>query len=79
LIRGQDDFEKTKERWEILKEFFNKQKIDYKEITSEDGNILTKIICLIYLLDYASIYLSVKLETDPTPVNAIEYIKKKLE
>jgi glucose/mannose-6-phosphate isomerase len=78
LIRGQDDFEKTKERWEILKEFFNKQKIDYKEITSEDGNILTKIICLIYLLDYASIYLSVKLETDPTPVNAIEYIKKKL-
>ncbi len=78
LIRGQDDFEKTKERWEILKEFFNKQKIDYKEITSEDGNILTKIICLIYLLDYASIYLAIKLETDPTPVNAIEYIKKKL-
>jgi glucose/mannose-6-phosphate isomerase len=78
LIRGKDDFKKTKERWEILKEFFNKQKIDYKEIISEDGNILTKIICLIYLLDYASIYLSVKLETDPTPVNAIEYIKKKL-
>jgi glucose/mannose-6-phosphate isomerase len=78
LIRGQDDFEKTKERWEILKEFFNKQKIDYKEIISEDGNILTKIICLIYLLDYASIYLAIKLETDPTPVNAIEYIKKKL-
>ncbi len=78
LIRGQDDFEKTKERWEILKGFFNKQKIDYKEIVSEDGNILTKIICLIYLLDYASIYLAVKLKTDPTPVNAIEYIKKKL-
>jgi glucose/mannose-6-phosphate isomerase len=78
LIRGKDDFEKTKERWEILKEFFNEQKIDYKEIISENGNILTKIICLIYLLDYASIYLAVKLETDPTPVNAIEYIKKKL-
>ena len=78
LIRGQDDFEKTKERWEILKEFFNKQKIQYKEITSENGNILTKIICLIYLLDYSSIYLSVKLQTDPTPVQAIEYIKKKL-
>jgi len=78
LIRGQDDFEKTKERWEILKEFFNKQKIDYREIISEEGNILTKIICLIYLLDYTSIYLAVKLKTDPTPVYAIEYIKKKL-
>jgi len=78
LIRGQDDFEKTKERWEILKEYFNERKIEYKEIVSEKGNILTKIICLIYLLDYASIYLAIKLETDPTPVNAIEYIKKKL-
>ena len=78
LIRGKDDFEKTKERWEILKVFFNKQKIDYREIISEEGNILTKIICLVYLLDYTSIYLAIKLETDPTPVNAIEYIKKKL-
>jgi len=78
LIRGLDDFEKTKERWEILKKFFDKQKIEYLEILSEDGNILTKIICLIYLLDYASIYLSVKLETNPTPVHAIEFIKKNL-
>ena len=79
LIRGQEDYDKTKERWEILKEFFSEKNINYKEIISEEGNILTKIICLIYLLDYASIYLAVKLETDPTPVNAIEYIKNKLE
>ncbi|QLH05493.1 glucose-6-phosphate isomerase [Nitrosopumilus oxyclinae] len=78
LIRGQKDYEKTKERWEILKEFFSEKKIDYKEIISENGNILTKIICLIYLLDYASIYLAIKLKVDPTPVNAIEYIKNKL-
>jgi glucose/mannose-6-phosphate isomerase len=78
LIRGQDDFEKTKERWEILKVFFKEKNIDYKEITSEKGNILTKIICLIYILDYASIYLAVKLKVDPSPVNAIDYIKEKL-
>jgi glucose/mannose-6-phosphate isomerase len=78
LIMGKDDFEKTKERWEILKEFFDSKKINYKEIKSENGNILTKIICLIYLLDYVSIYLAIKLKTDPTPVNAIDYIKEKL-
>jgi hypothetical protein len=33
---------------------------------------------LIYLLDYASIYLVVKLKTDLAPVNAVEYIKKRL-
>ncbi len=54
------------------------KKYDYKEIISEEGNILTKIICLIYLLDYASIYLAIKLETDPTPVKAIDFIKSKL-
>ena len=79
LVRGQDDYKKTKERWEILKEFFTNKHIDFKEIESEEGNILTKIICLIYLLDYASIYLAVKLKIDPTPVDAIEYIKKKLK
>ena len=78
LIRGKEDFDKTKERWEILKEFFDEKNIHYKEIESVEGNILTKIICLIYLLDYASIYLAIKLKTDPSPVNAIEYIKKKL-
>ena len=79
LIRGQEDYNKTKERWEILKEFFIGKNIEYKEIVSEEGNILTKIICLIYLLDYASIYLAVKLKTDPTPVDAIEYIKEKTQ
>ena len=78
FIRGQEDYDKTKERWGILKEFFNEKNIKFQEVTSEKGNILTKIICLIYILDYASIYLAVKLEVDPTPVNAIEYVKKKL-
>jgi glucose/mannose-6-phosphate isomerase len=76
LLRGQDDYETTKERWEILKEFFKSKNIEYKEITSQNGNILTKIICLIYLLDYSSIYLAVKFGIDPTPVDAIDYIKK---
>ena len=70
---------KTVQHWEILKELFIEREIDFKEVTSENGNILTKIICLIYLFDYASIYLSVKLETDPTPVEAIDFIKKKIK
>jgi len=78
LLRGQDDYEKTKDRWNILKEFFKFRNIEYKEILSQEGNILTKIICLIYLLDYSSIYLAVKLGIDPTPVDAIEFIKQKL-
>lgn len=78
FIRGTEDYEKTKERWEILKEFFNSKEIEYKEIFSVSGSILTKLINLIYIFDYSSIYKSVKEEIDPTPVEAIDFIKKKL-
>ena len=78
LLRGNKDGKTTKERWEILKEFFTSKNIEYKEIISEDGNILTKIICLIYLLDYSSIFFAVKLKVDPSPVGAIDFIKKRL-
>ena len=78
LSRGTEDFEKTVKLWEILKKFFKKEDIKFKEITSVKGNILTKLICLIYLLDFSSIYLSVKLGIDPSPVKSIEFIKKEI-
>jgi len=78
LIQGSDDYFKTKERWELLKEFFNSKQIDYKEIFSVSGNIVSKITNLIYLLDYASIYHSVISGIDPSPVSAIDFIKERL-
>jgi len=78
LIRGQDDHPTTLERGNILKEFFKSKNIEYKEIMSERGNILTKIICMIYLLDYSTIFLAIKLKIDPSPVEAIDFIKKRL-
>ena len=78
LLIGKDDYVKTKERWQIVKEFFNQKKIQYKEVHSLDGNILTKLVNLIYLLDYSSIYLAVLSKTDPTPVKPIEFIKSRI-
>ena len=78
LIRGHDDHIKTIERWNILKEFFRDGKIEFFEIKSVDGNILSKIVNLVYLLDYASIYHAVLNKIDPSPVNAIDFVKNKL-
>ena len=78
LIQGKDDYIKTKERWIIVKDYFNENKIKYIEIDSIEGSILSKLINLIYILDYASIYKAVLMKTDPTPVKSIQYIKKKL-
>jgi len=78
LIQGSEDYIKTKERWLIVKEFFNENKIDYREIHSVDGNILSKLVCLIYQLDYCSIYRAVLSGIDPSPVDSIDFIKNHL-
>jgi len=78
LIQGNDDYIKTKDRWKILKEFFEGKNIDYKEIHSVNGSILSKLINLIYLLDYSSIYRAMFSEIDPTPVGPIDFVKERL-
>jgi len=47
-------------------------------VLSESGSILAKLIGLIYLLDYSTIYLAVKNKIDPSPINSIDFIKNKL-
>ena len=78
LLQGKDDHVKTQERWNIMKEFFQERQIGYKEIFSVDGSILTKLVCLIYSLDMASIYNAVISKIDPSPVNSIDFVKKRL-
>jgi glucose/mannose-6-phosphate isomerase len=78
LIQGVDDFIKTKERWKIMKEYFKNNKINYLETISVTGSILSKIINLIYILDYSSIYCAVMTKIDPTPVKSINFVKSKL-
>jgi glucose/mannose-6-phosphate isomerase len=79
LLEGKDDYIKTKERWKILKEYFKVNGIDYKEIYSINGSILSKITHFIYLLDYASIYRAVIRKIDPSPINSIEFIKSRIK
>jgi glucose/mannose-6-phosphate isomerase len=78
IIRGKDDYFKTKERWNIFEDYFGTRNIEYFEIYSKEGNILSKLVNLIYILDFASIYLAVIKKIDPSPVEPIDYIKKKL-
>ena len=78
MIEGKDDHIKTKERWKILREYFEVNNIKYSEIQSVDGNILSKVMCLIYTLDYSTIYYAVQLGIDPSPIRSIDFIKDRL-
>ena len=78
LIRGGDDHEKTKERWDILEDFFMQHGISHRVVTAPGKSILARLVGLMYMLDYASIYRAVMLGVDPTPVGPIEYVKGRL-
>jgi glucose/mannose-6-phosphate isomerase len=78
LLQGDDDYVKTKERWNIMKEYFDENSINFSEILSIKGNILSKLICLIYLLDYTTLYRAVLSQVDPAPIPAINFIKNRL-
>lgn len=76
LLEGTDDYIKTKERWGILKKYFEANKIDYREVQSVKGSIISKLINLVYLLDYSTIYLAALSKTDPSPTKSIDFIKR---
>ena len=78
LLRGTDDYIKTKERFSIIEQFFSENDIDFKIVHSVNGNILTKIISLVYLFDYTSIYRAILSKMDPSPVKSINYLKNHL-
>jgi len=78
LLEGADDHIKTKERWKVIKEYFEANHIDYREVFSIKGNILSKLITLVYLLDYTTIYLAILSKIDPSPVSSIEFVKSKI-
>lgn len=79
LLQGADDYVKTKQRWKILKEYFEINKIDYREVHSVKGSIISKLINLIYFLDYSTIYLAALSKVDPSPTKSIDFIKSKLD
>jgi len=78
MIEGTNDHIKTKERQTILRHYFEENNITYREISSIDGGILSKIMCLIYLLDYSTIYYAIMHGIDPSPIKSIDFIKGRL-
>ena len=78
LLRGIDDHAQTKQRWAIFKEYFGKNNIDFKEIFSVDGSLLSKLVNLIYLLDYSTIYRAILSGVDPSPIESTQFVKQRL-
>src|SRR4030042_512258 len=78
LLRCPSLHPRTLIRYQVTSELLKQKDISHETIDSQDKGELSQMMSLIYLGDWVSYYLAVLYETDPTPVKAIDYLKKRL-
>lgn len=78
FLKDIDDNERIKTRMEITEEIYKKHASDVISVSGEGETRLERIFNLIYLGDWVSYHLALLNKVDPTPVDAITYLKEKL-
>jgi glucose/mannose-6-phosphate isomerase len=79
LLRRPGEHETVSERFKAFEELFTARGIIPSTIFAEGETVLSNILGMIYLLDYASIYLAVLKKVDPIPTPNIDALKAKLD
>ena len=78
LLRDKSEQERIRKRIEITKRIISQGKPEISEIWALGGCQLAKILSLTYFGDYVSFYHAVESGVDPTPVTAIDILKKEM-
>lgn len=76
LLRWQEDSQAIAERFNKVKAFFKEIGQPAMEINTKEKSMINAIVCSIYILDYATIYMAVRRRLDPSPTPAIDILKK---
>ncbi len=77
-LRDASEHERVSKRITITMELVQSDGAVTREVWSEGKSLVTRIFSLIYLGDFASIYLAFLYSEDPTPVKRIEELKRRL-
>ena len=65
-------------RYQITSEILEKVGVGHEIVDSQGKEHLTQMMSLVFLGDWVSYYLAILNHSDPTPVKAIDYLKKRL-
>jgi len=77
IIRDKHDNDRIKKRMDICREIME-QRVTVEEIETQGEGLLARMFSTIYLGDYVSYYMALWNRVDPSPVEIIEDMKKKL-
>ncbi|MGI5911560.1 MAG: bifunctional phosphoglucose/phosphomannose isomerase [Syntrophomonadaceae bacterium] len=78
ILRDRLDHERVKRRIEISKEIIKDRVKHIIEVSSQGESYLARFYSLVYIGDYASVYLALEYGINPTPVAVIDYLKTEL-
>jgi glucose/mannose-6-phosphate isomerase len=76
LLRWEEDRLLVNERFNNVKAFFKEIGQPVMEIIITEKSLINAIISSIYILDYATIYMALARNVDPSPTPAIDILKK---
>lgn len=78
ILKNDQDNPRVRLRMDVTKEIIKAMKVEVTEIEISGSNHLTKIFSAIYIGDWLSYYLALKNKVDPTPVELVQKLKKRL-
>jgi glucose/mannose-6-phosphate isomerase len=77
LLRDSNDNERVRKRMDISRDLM-RERVDVEEVNVKGESLLARMISTVYLGDFVSYYLALHNRVDPSPVEIIESLKKKL-
>jgi len=79
ILRNKNDHSRILKRMEITADIIREKGGEVLNISMPAGNPLTQIFGTLYFGDFLSYYLALGYNTDPSPVEVVEYLKKRLK
>ena len=78
MFRNDDDYYRTQERMEFMKKVILKKGSTVTEIVSKGSSFIEKVMYLIYLTDWASLFIAEKKQINPVEIKVIDALKNHL-
>jgi glucose/mannose-6-phosphate isomerase len=78
FLRDKGDHAQVQRRFDLTRELIADKAGSLQEVWSEGNSLLARVLSVIYLGDFVSLYLAFLNNVDPTPVHVIDYLKGKL-
>ena len=78
IIRDDEDHPRIKKRMDVTKKLIKENDCNVIEIAVKGSSRMAKLFSAIYIGDWVSYFLALEYETDPSPVDIVERLKKEM-